>query len=272
MQSDDSHSPVSLITLTTDFGTVDHYVAQMKGVLLARSPSARLIDVTHQLPPQDVTAAALLMEELYPPFPTGTVHLAVIDPGVGSNRTMLAAQAHGQYFVAPNNGLLSFVMKSDPGFEAVMIENRNLFRDDVSQTFHGRDIMAPIAAELANGRPLSEIGPVCEAPVLLDEITPEVSGEKISGRIIRIDHFGNLITNIRESDISHSVSTKFVITSGDLMLQGLSSSYASHQPDEALAIIGSSGRLEVAVNQGNAAKVLNLGIGDEVMITTEEQS
>ncbi|MDQ3332098.1 MAG: SAM-dependent chlorinase/fluorinase [Planctomycetota bacterium] len=185
------------VTLTTDFGRTDHYVAQMKGVILGLAPQAAIVDVTHEIPPQDIRRAAFLIADLAEAFPPGTVHVAVVDPGVGSDRAILAVSAGGQFYIAPDNGLLTLVLQRHGDADVVQIANAAYRRRKVTSTFHGRDVMAPAAAHLLNGLPLRELGERLErSPVQLEGMTPIVCGERIEACVAWIDRFGHLVTNV----------------------------------------------------------------------------
>jgi len=257
---------LSPVTLTTDFGTADHYVAQMKGVILGIAPAAPIVDVTHEIGPQDVRRAAFLVADLAEAFPKGTVHVAVVDPGVGTERAILAVEARGQYYVAPDNGLLTLVLKQKPA-SVVSIENPQFRRTVVSSTFHGRDVMAPAAAHLAGGVPLAELGPpLARPPVLLEDTAPVVSEGRIDGAIAWVDRFGNLVTNVPAADLTRFVSKPLRVRASAHEWVGLMRFYAQAREGEALLLVGSSGRLEIAVNGGSAAERYGLRAGAKVVV------
>ncbi len=185
-----------IITLLTDFGLGDAYVGIMKGVILSLSPDARLVDLSHEVPPQEVLSGAMVLQSAWRYFPPGTIHLAVVDPGVGSSRRALAAAGREQFFVGPDNGLFSLVFAEQAPLMVVSLENPQYFLAKVSATFHGRDIFAPVAAHLSLGVPLTAFGPALSDPVGLDFPAPEFGEEEVDGQIISCDHFGNLISNI----------------------------------------------------------------------------
>ncbi|WP_446009977.1 SAM hydrolase/SAM-dependent halogenase family protein [Candidatus Electrothrix sp.] len=260
-----------LISLTTDFGLHDPYVGQMKGAILQRHPVAQLVDLSHAIPRQDILGAALVLHSSYAFFPAGTVHLVVVDPGVGSQRRILAAEAQGHYFVAPDNGTFSLLLRDQLVQRVYLVEERGLFAETVSTTFHGRDIMGPIAAALASGMPISTVGPeVLPASCVCLEIpVAQVAGQKIMGQILQIDHFGNIRTTIRQTDLRGFVDPQQcqVMLSGQ-QIKGIHTTYAEAGPGDLVALIDSAGYLEIAVNMGNAAEHLQCGTGDAVEVTS----
>ncbi|MBI1930614.1 SAM-dependent chlorinase/fluorinase [Candidatus Poribacteria bacterium] len=265
-----------MITLTTDFGTSDLYVGVMKGVILSINPRAQIIDMTHAIPPQDVYAAAFLIDSAYRYFPTGTIHVVVVDPGVGSRRHAIACQTETATFVCPDNGVLTHILRDERLIHAVTVENppeppfTKGGRGDlpqISNTFHGRDIFAPVAAHLSRGVPITDLGTSITELVRLPIPTPQVTDTAIIGHVIWRDHFGNLITNISHQLLkSVSMPNGFVIQAGTVEIDHLNCSYAESGVGEFLAIIGSFGRLEVSMNQGNAAQRLGLKRGDAITV------
>ena len=255
---------IPIVTLTTDFGRRDPYVASMKGVIRRSCPEVRIDDLSHEIAPQDRVEAALFAAAAFPHFPTGTVHCIVVDPGVGTARAPVVAAADGQRFVFPDNGLLSVFLRKHPLEEARRIENPDFMRDECSATFHGRDIFAPAAGKLAAGMPLEEAGPAIEKLVelALPEPAIDVSGI-VSGCIIHVDRFGNCITNLREP---HIPDWDVHVCAGPLRLQGIQSTYGDVATGQALTYFGSSGRLEIAVSNGDAATVYQLKRGDRVVV------
>jgi|HubBroStandDraft_6_1064221.scaffolds.fasta_scaffold168765_2 S-adenosylmethionine hydrolase len=256
-----------IITLTTDFGLSDSYVAQMKGVMLSIAPEATLVDVTHQVFRQDCAAASAILADAVGAFPPGTIHLVVVDPGVGSKRRAVAVETIGPRFVAPDNGVLTGVLQNFAVRRAVQLAERRFWRADVSRTFHGRDIFGPVAAHWSRGVDLSEFGPSLTAPlVALPADRPVIAGDEIQGRIVRTDSFGNLITNIDESMLSHLGRNRLVVELGAQQIKGISQFYGEKSPGELLALFGSSGRLEIAVCQGHAGEILAAWSGDPVTV------
>ena len=269
--------PPRIITLTTDFGTSDAYVGVMKGVILGINPNAQVVDITHAVPPQDVHEAAFLIHSASPYFPRGTIHVIVVDPGVGSDRRAIVYQTERALFVCPDNGILTYLLQEieNDGKQAeniVAIQNPAYCLPEVSRTFHGRDIFAPVAAHLSLGVTLTEIGPSVRDLVRLPMPTLEISDDKLTGKIVKIDIFGNAITNISESLLTSmkAVSTEeissYEIRVGSVRLKGLNRAYAESKTGAPLAIIGSSGVLEIAVNGGSAEAIFGLKRGDTVVI------
>lgn len=255
---------MSIITLLTDFGWKDGYVGIMKGVILSIAPHATLVDITHDIAPQDVRDAAYVLYTAVPYFPPETVHLVVVDPGVGSERRAIAVRTAQGTFVAPDNGVLSYVLATSPAQAIVSLTNPRYHLQRVSHTFHGRDIFAPAAAYLAQGVPITALGESVQEPITFPlppvQIHPDGS---VSGQIIHVDHFGNAITNLRREDIPWP-EEHLLIEVGGRVIVGLHKTYAQGQPGKPLALIGSSGHLEIAVPGGNAAQRLNVCIGSEI--------
>jgi S-adenosyl-L-methionine hydrolase (adenosine-forming) len=262
-----------LITLTTDFGLTDSYVAQMKGVILGIAPDATLVDITHQVPPQDIVAGSVILADAVGAFPPDTIHLVVVDPGVGSERRAVAVETKsrgerpGPRFVAPDNGVLTGALQQFPLRRAVRLAERRFWRTDVSHTFHGRDVFAPVAAHLARGIELTEFGPPLDWDlILLPSVLPVVGADEIRGHIVRTDSFGNLITNIDASLIPEEVRSRVAIEIGMQRIDGISRFYGEKQAGELLALFGSSGRLEIAIRDGHAGQVLAAWSGEEVVV------
>lgn len=251
-----------LITLLTDFGSRDVYVAAMKGVILGINPAVVLVDLTHEVPPQDVTAGAFLLAGAAPCFPPGTIHLAVVDPGVGTGRRSLGAKARGQFWVGPDNGIFHLIFQDGEDMNLVSLENHDFFRYPVSPTFHGRDLFAPVAAHLSRGVPLEAFGPPLTDPAALPWPEPLYDSETVRGEIVYVDGFGNLVSNLEGRDLATWLGgASLTVTLGSLALGGLSRTYSDVVPGEFLALTGSHGYLEVAVNQGDAARRLGAGKG-----------
>lgn len=257
------HPPV--ITLTTDFGTADHYVGAVKGVILSIAPDAVLVDLTHQVPPQDVCAGSYALRSAAREFPAGTVHLAVVDPGVGGARRAVAVRGLGYLWVGPDNGLFTHVL-ADAGSEVRELRHPGIARKEVSSTFHGRDLFAPAAAHLAAGFPFADSGPVVEDPVLLSEAQPQRTGSGIAGEILHVDGFGNLITNVPAELLAALGARPRVRLADRAAVEGLAAAYADVSPGALVALIGSGGLLEIGVNGGSAATALGLGRGDPITI------
>ena len=260
---------MGLITLTTDFGSRDNYVGVMKGVILGINPQARIVDLTHDLPPHDVAQAAFSLLAALDYFPSGAVHLAVVDPGVGTDRAILAVRASVGTFIAPDNGLLSFVIETRPEAEIRRLENPAWRRPAPSRTFHGRDIMAPAAARLSLNAPFEDAGPLASEILRLPGLAPRVENGEIRGRVIYVDRFGNLITNVPNRLIEGRDAERLKIAAGPVLIQGLSSSYASAPEGEYLAAAGSHGFLEIARNRGRAEKAPELILGASVTVSLD---
>jgi len=257
-----------IITLTTDFGLTDPFVGIMKGVILSVAPSARIVDITHNIPSYDISEAAFLLEHTRRYFPPQTVHVVVVDPGVGSARRPIAGAVNGQFFVAPDNGILSWVLASAEARLAVSVHhitNTALFNPIVSNTFHGRDIFAPVAAHLAQGLSLKGVG-----PQILDyekHALPRLRHLKdgvFVATVLRVDKFGNLITNIERRNLDGPFSIRLP----GAEVQRIVSNYSEAEPGEAFAIEGSTGYIELSLNQGSAAERFHLGRGAEIEVET----
>jgi S-adenosylmethionine hydrolase len=249
-----------IVTLTSDFGLVDSYVAAMKAVLVRQCPEARFIDVTHQVPRQDVLCGSITLERAIDGFPPGTTHLAVVDPGVGSDRRLLIAEINQQRVVCPDNGLITWSWRRHPGGRAYELMWRPQRHSD---TFHGRDIMAPAAARLACGDAITKLARPIDDPILLDIEPADVQAAR--GRIIHLDHFGNATTNI-SADALRAADRKAIRVKGRA-LGKLKRTYWDVAPAKPLALLGSSGLLEIAVRDGSAAQSLRLKVGDEVVLS-----
>ena len=248
--------PCPIVTLTTDFGGGSYYVGAMKGGILRIAPEAQLVDISHQIPPQDVLAAAFVLRHAACEFPPGTVHLAVVDPGVGTRRRPLVVQSNGHLWVGPDNGLFSFVLdRADR--QVRQIARPDLGLPNPSNTFHGRDLFAPLAAHLCRGLDLAAVGPPLADPVRLAEAAPCKSANRIDGHIVHIDGFGNLVSNIAAADIA-PWGSGLCIRLGAHVLTALCRTYEDVEPGTPLALIGSAGLLEVAVNCGHAARQLGV--------------
>jgi len=257
----------SIVTLTTDFGAGDYYVGAMKGVILAIAPEAQIVDISHQIPPQDVLAAAFVLRHAAGEFPPGTVHLAVVDPGVGTRRRPLAIHSSGHLWVGPDNGLFSFVLdRADSRVHE--ITRPDLGRPNPSRTFHGRDLFAPLAAHLCRGLDLTNVGPPVADPVRLAESAPCKSAARIAGHIIHIDSFGNLVSNIAAADIAPWGSALRIRLGGQVLAK-LCRTYEDVESGAPLALIGSAGLLEIAVNRGNAAR--QLGVQRRTALVVEKR-
>lgn len=257
-----------IITLTTDFGLGDPYVAMMKGVILSINPGAQVVDISHQIKAGSIIQAANLVRETFPFFPKGTVHLAVVDPGVGSERRLMGLEAAGHFFVGPDNGIFWPVIEDHEEITIIQLTEKKYFLPSISHTFHGREIFAPVAAHLSRDVELKRMGSRMYDPVKLKVPKPQQEGEILYGQITRVDNFGNLITNIHRSDLEAFVqSDKPLIRVGDLTIKELSPIYADMEEGEALALINSADWLEIAVNLGRASQYV--GLPSEEIIGTE---
>jgi len=254
----------NIITLTTDFGLRDCYVGVMKGVMLCINENVCPIDITHCIESHDVRAASFVIGSSYRYFPKKTVHLVVVDPGVGSERRPLAIFANGHFFVGPDNGVFSSVIHSCNGFCAREIKNRDYLLENASSTFHGRDIFSPVAAHLSLGVSFSGIGPEIKRPEIFPREEFSINGSEICGTIVYTDKFGNFVTSIP----TESVGDQAVVKIGGKYIAGISESYSSVKPGEILAVRGSYGYIEISVNQGRALDVFG-EIPPEIVIINE---
>ncbi|MBI1875446.1 MAG: SAM-dependent chlorinase/fluorinase [Acidobacteria bacterium] len=258
-----------VIALLTDFGLQDHYVGTMKGVILGICDEATLVDITHDIPPQDVLSASLELRSSYRFFPAGTVFVVVVDPAVGTARRGIAASAGGYRFVAPDNGVLTGVLADRPA-SVVELTNARYALPDVTRTFEGRDRFAPAAGWLARGTPLEDLGPRVDDVQRLEIPAPQVSPHAIAGCILRVDRFGNLITNIdRAALASASLDRGVRLHAGEQRVDRFVSTYAEVAEGEVCALIGSSGFVEIAANRDSAARRLGLGRGATVRAVAE---
>jgi hypothetical protein len=244
-----------LITLTTDFGTADHFVAAMKGVILSLAPRARIVDITHEIAPYDINEAGFVLAQAWHWFPRGSTHVVVVDPGVGSERRPILLEAGGHYFAGPDNGVFSMIYAAAKHSVRV-ISNRKLMRTEVSRTFHGRDIFAPAAAHLARKIPPASFG-----KRITDYVrTPPAP----AGTVLKVDRFGNLITNFHIDHFSGIQTKPFELRIGRQIIRRLALTYSETEIGEVFVIVGSSGYLEIAANQENAANKLGCGQGTPV--------
>lgn len=243
-----------MISLLTDFGTADYYVGAVKGAILSVNPSAVIVDITHEIPPQEVAAGAFTLLAAYKTFPAGTIHVAVVDPGVGSTRRPIIVSANEQFFVGPDNGLFTYIYDREPSHRTIHVTADRFFRPDPSTTFHGRDIFAPVAAALSNGVAVEEFGAEINDEVRLPSLETPL-------RIIHIDRFGNCVTNI-----TRDRSPSEIVVKGRRISE-FREFYGEGMGESLFAIWGSAGFLEISVNGGSAAKVLGAKRGDEVSFT-----
>ncbi len=275
-----------IITLLTDFGDRDGYVGTMKGVILGIAPDAQIVDISHQITPQDIHQAAIVLSDAYTYFPPHTVHLVVVDPGVGSQRNPIALQTPRGYFVAPDNGVLTYITLNEPDVRAIRLTNPRYWLPNPSNTFHGRDIFSPAAAYLAQGTPFEELGQKLESITTLDLPQLTISPSAIRGEVVHIDRFGNVLTNIMHLQwiddqtlelnprLANNTPAQSIrlnaqtahVTCGWQSLKGIHRTYSEVPPGHRVALIGSEGELEIAVNQGNASETMAIKVGDPVTI------
>ncbi len=255
-----------LVTMTTDFGYMDAYVASMKGVLLSINREIEIIDICHEIRPQDVFHGAFVLHTGYSFFPDGTIHLGVVDPGVGGNRRAILVQTDRYYFIGPDNGLFSYVLKHEKIRSIRALENKSYFREDISSTFHGRDIFAPVAGHLTLNIPLNELGPEIDNPMVLNIPEPKVDEDMLIAHVLCIDRFGNLITNVTRSFWDNQVGNRRFFIYCRMRIEKINRSYNESQPKDILAIFNSSDYLEISSNMGNAARELGLKPGSEIEI------
>ncbi len=257
-----------IITFLTDFGSNSSYVAQMKGIAHSLT-DADLIDITHEISPQNIREGAFILQNTAPYFPSGTIHVAVVDPGVGSNRKGLLITTSEQIFIGPDNGILIPAAKKIGNFTIYEIQNEEFFNKDVSNTFHGRDIFTPVAAHILNGIFFEDIGPITNEYIDLDFGRSEILDKSASGKVVYIDSFGNIVTNINGKELMQKIEfdSKIMIFIGDKQINpSFVKSYSFVKKDEILATISSSYYFEIAINQGNASKKLKIKPDDEVKI------
>jgi len=276
---------IPLVTLTTDFGTADGYVGTMKGVILSIVPGAQLVDISHEIAPQNVRQAAYVLYTAVPFFPAHAVHVVVVDPGVGSARRPIAVRTPAGTFVGPDNGVFSYLMACEPVEVVVELAEPRYHMPQVSHTFHGRDIFSPVGAHLAAGVSINALGPPVHDPVVFPPPRLEVGSGQISGEVLHADHFGNVITSIgllvwRGDELSFTPAfgaagdgaevclnaREATVALPERDLSGVFRTYAQVARGEALALVGSEGHLEIAVREGNAAQALGLRPGDPVVL------
>ncbi len=253
-----------MITLITDFGHRDPYVGAMKGVILGINPDVQIVDITHDVTPQNIDEAAFILKRSYSFFPEGTIHVVVVDPGVGSSRSIIGVKTDSAVFLAPDNSVLKYIFHDHP-VEVFQITNKDYFRDHVSHTFHGRDIFAPIAAHISRGMTLDILGQPFENYIKGELSKPVVEREHISGEIIYMDRFGNGITNIGGDLVTGLKQMQIHIKS--TTIKKFSNRYIDVPIGEPLALIGSGNTLEISVYRGNAAQQIGFKVGDPVTVS-----
>jgi S-adenosylmethionine hydrolase len=262
----DSSSSHPIITLLTDFGTRDYFVGAMKGVIFSINPEVQIVDITHDIPPQDIEAAAFNLLACYQDFLAATIHVAVVDPGVGSNRRAIVIECANQFFVGPDNGLFSWICEREGNFRAVDLTNDKFFRHPVSSTFHGRDIFAPAAAAISKGAAIEDFGALVETIVLLESLEPKKAERGIiEGSIIHIDRFGNCITNLTRDHLS--AVAKLIINGRELEFRSF---FAAGGMDDGdlFYLFGSAGFAEIVARDRSAAEILEARRGQPVIALT----
>ena len=265
--------PSGIVTLLTDFSLMDHYVGVMKGVIKEIAPQTTLIDISHQVRPHSIVEGAYLLAQSVPYFAPGTVHIAVVDPGVGTARRGLAAQIGGHLFVAPDNGLLTLVLEKahtegEP-VQLISLTNQAYWLAHISNTFHGRDIFAPVGAHLINGLPITNLGEAMDDPVLLNLAQPQHTHTGWEAEVIRVDGFGNICTNLMGAALPYE-NQNITVRIGSETIRGLTRTFGDAGPGTLIATVGSSGCLAIAVVNGNAAQRLNVHVGTPVLIVIDE--
>ncbi len=259
-----------IITLTTDFGSGSGYVAVMKGVILSINPAVTLVDITHDVPPQNVQSAALVLDDVAPWFPDGTIHLVVVDPGVGTQRAIVYARIGPHHYIAPDNGVLSHLSDRTPPSKLLRVQNPEYWLQPVSNTFHGRDIMAPVAARLSLGLEPELLGPPLVEPTLLETPQARVGPHRIEGIVQAIDSFGNLISNVTAPMLAGRPTDRRVCIACNIYeTWGIYRAYAEQPQGALIALVGSSGRLELALVGDNAAERLGIGVGAPLVLAWE---
>lgn len=257
-----------IITLTTDFGTGDYFVGAMKGVILSINPDVTIVDITHNVLPHDVLDGALTIGQAYKYFPPKTIHVVVVDPGVGTTRRPLLVAGDQHYFIGPDNGVFSSVYDQSEALHVWNVISEHYFRQPVSNTFHGRDIFAPVAAWLTKSWQTSAFGEVITDFARFAMPKAKVNGNTVKGVVLRVDHFGNLITNLTAADVPALAAAdgKFIIKAGNGQVTKMALTFSQAAPGEAVGVIGSTGHLEIAMNKGSASKALGAARGAEVTV------
>lgn len=259
-----------IITFITDFGTRDGYVGIMKGVILKINPEVRLVDITHEISSHDIFEAGFILKNSYSYFPNGSIHLVVVDPGVGSERRAILVETDNHFFIGPDNGVFTFIYEFERIKRVVELTDKRYFLPKTSLTFHGRDIFAPVAAHLSLGTSPEDFGDVCNSVVRVDIPRPEIEEGIIKGVLFHIDNFGNLISNIPDVLFTESIGEgRCKIIVGGEVIEGVKGSYSEAKEGEILAIFGSSGYLEVSVRGHSAQEKLGLGKGSEIKVVYE---
>ena len=257
-----------IITLLTDFGLIDPYVASMKGVILSINPKCTLVDITHQVNSHDIKEGAFILGQAYSNFPKGTIHLSVVDPGVGSARKPILIVTENYFFAGPDNGLFTIALKAETVKQAVVLTNQKFFPSKISSTFHGRDIFAPVAAYLSLGVKPESFGLSIKSWHEIPFPDPAMKQGKLIGEIVHVDAFGNLVSNIdRKGLLQFSKGRLFVIKIGERTMKGLKKGYWEGKKNEPMALFGSGGYLEISVREDNAQKAFNVKRGDKITVS-----
>ena len=258
------------VTLLTDFGTRDPYVATMKGIILRTCPQVQIVDICHDIEPHDILGASFALAQAAPYFPPDTVHIVVVDPGVGTDRKILAAKFAGQRYLFPDNGVITFIARTMLMEALAAVHNtENIIHKPPSQTFHGRDIFAPVAAYMLNGMEIAQLGPQPDTYQMLELSEPQAEEKSVRGEVIYVDHFGNLISNIPQRLIQGRFTelSKVNVSCANQNVGGIFPSYSFVEKGSPMALINSMGLLEIAINQGRACDVFNAKVGVEVHVT-----
>jgi len=252
-----------IIALLTDFGTRDYFVGAMKGVILSINKDAKIIDLTHDIEPQNIKSAGFTLAAGYQNFPPKTIFVTVVDPGVGSARRAILVETTDYFFVAPDNGLLSFIFENETDFRVFELTNSGFFRPTVSRTFHGRDVFAPVGAWLSTGIEPDQFGKEVIDFISFEGVKPKViSPTELEAEIIHTDHFGNLVTNLKRSDLPE----KFLLTVNQFVIEKHHNYYAEAERDEVFTIFGSAGYLEIVVFQNSASNLLKAATGNKITV------
>lgn len=252
-----------MIALLTDFGTKDYFVAAMKGVVLSINEEAKIVDITHEIEPQNIKSAGFTLASVYQNFPPKTIFVSVVDPGVGSNRRAILVETDKYFFVAPDNGLLSFIFQREQDFQVFELTDPRFFLPNVSKTFHGRDVFAPVGAWLSKGIEPKEFGSKINDFIKFENIKPKhISVNLLESEIIHIDRFGNLITNLKREDVEND----FTIEINGKIIEKLLDFYAEAEPDEIFAIFGSADYLEIVAYQNSAQDLLKVKTGEKIKV------
>jgi S-adenosylmethionine hydrolase len=260
---------MAIITLTTDFGWSDYYVGAMKGIIYQIAPGSTVVDITHDIPPCDVLAGSLVLREIWRAFPPMTIHVGVIDPGVGTDRSIILAKYANQFFLVPDNGCITMIHQMYRPEQVNLVMNDNLFCKPVLPTFHARDIFAPVAAHLAKGIDADLVGPRTDMLRMLDLPLPTIDERgTLAGRVIHVDHFGNLVSNIDPEGLNRHVSRggRANVWLGETEIGSIRKTFAEVPMGKPVAYIGSAGLLEVAVNQGRADQIFRARINTEIQV------